>query len=384
MKAFNQSLLIAGVAMTASAAMGCGPAEVQLDPRMVVNVNVRPASKQMLFCPGDPFQVELVAKLKDGTTCSSTDRTMGCLKKTDAIIKPADVRITGSSGGLTGEREKWVWMPDRNPLSTADTGMTLQGWLETTIDNVALKTDVADTQLKPVYACEVNNQYVTPGSGGMPGPKLKVSVTPVSTPYYPSAALVRIEWEGTVKYVFSQSADQPVRIVAKGQAGTKGTDGTPGQKGADGQDAGGECGDGSNGGSGTDGGSAGNGSNGGPGGAIQVLLDKAGGEKLAGRVLLASVGGDPGPAGSGGGGGAGGKGGKAGKSGPGTGCGIGGRGGREGKDGKDGAWGKNGADGSPGRAGQPGPDPVFGTGTRDALFGAELSTIARIEAAKAK
>jgi hypothetical protein len=407
MKAFNQGLLLAGLAASAFGTAACGPAEVQLDPRTVVNVAVHPASKQRLYCPGDPFQVKLVAKLKDGTSCSSTDRTMGCLKKTDAIIKPADVRVTGSSGNLTGERAKWIWMPDGDPLKTADTGMTLQGWLETEIDKVPFKTDVAEAQLKPVYACQVKSVYVTPGNettkatllgifnvettagphnglDGSPGPDLKVSVTSLSTPYYPDAALVRIQSGSSVRYVISQSADQPVTIVSKGQAGARGRDGEPGQAGAAGQDATQECDNGGNGGDGTDGGPGGPGGNGGPGGLIHVLLDKAGADKLRGRVNVASIGGDLGPAGRGGNGGAGGLGGKPGKSGPGTGCGVGGRGGPEGKKGTDGRSGKAGADGSAGHPGAAGPEPDFATGTRDSLFGAELATITRIEAAKAK
>ncbi|MBI4701534.1 MAG: hypothetical protein HY744_10300 [Deltaproteobacteria bacterium] len=378
----------------------CGPSHVTLDPRSVVNVNVRPTSGQLLYCPGDPFQVELTAKLKDGTSCSSVNRQLGCMGKSDAVIDPETVRITGSSGAQTDEKEKWVWLPGANPLDTASTGMTLKGWIEATIDGQALKSMEGESELKPVYQCMRENILKTPGNeandeakalgglltlrtksadangaNGRPGPDLKVFVTALSTPFYPDAALIRIDSsQGVRRYVISQSADQSVRIVSKGQSGARGVPGRDGTDGSKGYDASGQCEKGGKGGGGTDGTSGNSGGDGGIGGAIQVMLDEAAADKLKGRLIVASVGGDAGPGGFAGRGGSGGAGGKGGPDG--QGC--------KGERGDSGTAGKSGDDGQAGQQGPGGPEPTWGTGSRETLFGSELGTIKRIEEAKGK
>ncbi|WP_437989494.1 hypothetical protein [Sorangium sp. So ce145] len=352
----------------------CGPAEVQLDPLSVVDLQVRPASGQRKFCPGDPFQVEVVAKLKAGTTCSSTDRTHGCLGQEDAVIKPEDVRIVGSAGSPGGEQ--FVWIPPPNPLETADTGLTLKGWLEKTVAGQTTKSMVGESELRPVYQCQPGRWY--PGGGpGAHGPDVEIAITTLSTPYYPDAALIRVDAMGERTYFISPSMDQTVQIVSSGQMGAQGAPGLPGENGENGKDAAvdaADCTPGGDGTNGTDGGPGGPGGPGGNGGRIRIVLDEAAVYKLRGRVLTQSLGGAPGPAGPGGQGGL---------------AGVGGRGGRvapacmETK-GKDGKPGRNGQAGFPGWPGQPGPPPEVTTLPRASLFAAEMGVITRIEAAKAK
>ena len=142
------------VGLFGSAMTACGPSHVKLDPRNVSAIAVRPASKELLYCPGRSFQVEVVATLRDGTSCSSTNAAHGCLTKKDAVIDPEEVRIEGTSGGQTDKKEKWIWAPAPNPLETA------------------------------------------------------------ATPFYPDAVLIRVESGGVPvpTYLISQSADQPVKI----------------------------------------------------------------------------------------------------------------------------------------------------------------------------
>ncbi|MFO0759937.1 MAG: hypothetical protein U0359_25860 [Byssovorax sp.] len=364
--------------LAAAGMTGCGPKHMQLDPRNVVNVMVRPASKQMLYCPGDPFQVEVLAKLKDGSSCSSTDPKVVCLGKENAIIEPKDVHVTGSSGQQIDKREKWVWMPDPNPLETADTGMALKAWIETDIEKQHLKTMEADANLKPTYQCMNETMFhagsASTGQNGRDGVALKVAVTTFSTPFYPDAALIRVEGDGIRRYLISESADQVIRIISKGENGGPGMPGTPGRRGQDGQASSATCGTGGNGSDGGDGGAAGPGGNGGRGGPIKVTFDSAALDKLRQRVIFASPGGDAGPGGIGGPGGQGGSGGAGGPSGPNC----------SGTRGNNGRAGRNGADGAPGAHGQDGPDPVVTKAARSALFGTEMSMIQKIESTRGK
>jgi hypothetical protein len=356
---------------------------VQLDPRSVVNVTVGPTSGQPLFCPGDAFQVELVARLKDGTSCSSTDPSRGCMGQSSAVIDPADIRIEGNGGALQGPREKFVWMPESDPLKTADTGLTLRGWLEKVVDGRLQKSMVGERELKPVYQCHMEGVFQGPpppaagGQDGQPGPELRIAVTTLSTPYYPAAALIRVETGTTRVYYISPSADQPVRLVSKGSNGTPGANGANGAGGTNGEDAPANAAACTKGGDATDGGPGGpgaNGGSGGPGGLIRISFDANAADKLRGRILAASVGGDPGHGGMGGVGGIGGWGGSGGPTGPD--CAE-----TQGKSGKNGDQGTAGA---PGRPGPNGPDPVIEAAPRESLFGTELAAISRIEAAKAK
>jgi hypothetical protein len=361
--------------------LACGPSLVELDPRNVVNVNVAPASKQPLFCPGDAFQVEVIAKLKDGTSCSSTDSSRGCMGKKNAIINPTDVRITASSGKQVGSADKFVWLPDPNPLSTAGTGIKLRGWLEKVIDGASVKSIEGETSIRPVYECKKENVFTYPqhghdGKPGRAGPNLVVAITSLSTPFYPDAALIRVEYDAIRVYLISPSADQPVRILAQGQQGAHGVPGEPGRKGADGKDAmqKTQCNRGTDGEPGSNGGPGGPGGDGGAGGSIKVLLDDRVADRLRGRVLLGAPGGYAGPGGDGG---------------------LRGQGGRAGQGGPEaeqcpqtaGEPGKSGERGANGAPGQPGPDgraPEFENALREKIFAPELSIVAQIEATKAK
>jgi hypothetical protein len=381
MKRYDSLLRVTALCAISTGLVACGPSLVELDPRSVVNVHVAPASKQPLFCPGDAFQVEVVAKLKDGTSCSSTDRARGCMGKKDAIIDPADVRVSGSSGRNIGKKDHFVWLPEADPLKTAGTGMKLKGWLEKVIDGATVKSVEGEMELRPVYECRKEAtfnppQYAKDGSPGGAGPNLVIAVTSLSTPYYPDAALIRVEYDANRVYMISPSADQPVRIFAKGQSGAEGAPGVDGRKGEDGKDAmqKTQCARGTDGLPGGNGGDGKAGGDGGPGGTIRVMLDERIADKLKGRLLLSTPGGEPG------------LGGRGGKAGP------GGRGGAGGPKAEscpqtDGERGKDGEEGKPGTRGKHGPDagpPTFENAPREKLFATELSLIANIEATKAK
>ncbi len=368
----------------APALAACGPSQAQIDPRNVVNVTVRPASGQLFYCPGDPFQVEVAVKLKNGTTCSNVDGKRGCMGKDDQVIAPELVRIGASSGARRGDPDDFVWAPDPDPLATADTGMTLRGWLQGVFDGKTVKSMEGEASLRPVYECKKEGVFTLPppdreGDDGRPGPDVMVAITSLSTPFYPDAALVRVEWLGNRAYFISPSSDKPVKIVSKGQDGAQGEHGKDGEEGRDGEDAEKECATGRDGEDGAPGQPGGDGGNGGRGGAIKVLLDEANADKLKGRLLLLSVGGDPGKGGLGGFGGAGGKGGAGGFIKPGASlesC--------KPARGKDGEKGDNGEDGALGKRGAEGPPPVFEMFPRPSIFANELGTIQRIEAAKGK
>src|SRR5262249_16441904 len=220
-----------------------------------------------------------------------------------------------------GKPDEFVWLPDANPLSTAATGMKLRGWLEKVMGGASVKSMEGETELRPVYECRKENTYtylqsqrVIDGSPGPTGPSLVVAVTALSTPYYPDAALIRVEYDAERFYLISPSADQPIRIFSKGQTGGAGVPGEDGHKGVDGRDAVAkmQCEKGTDGTPGSNGGPGKQGGDGGPGGAIKVILDERLADKLKGRLLLASPGGDAG------------SGGRGGKAGPGGHGGIGG------------------------------------------------------------
>jgi len=361
---------------TALLLSACGPSKLALNPQQVVNVSVQPASGQALFCPGDAFQIELVAKLSDGTLCSNLDGDKGCMSEKNSIIDPALVRIDAGPGAFT-DMSKFVFTPPVNPLETAEAGIMLRGWVE----QGGIKSMVGERRVSPVYDCQRDYVATLPqpgknGENGQPGPELTVSVTSLSTPWFPNAALVRIE-NGTEKiYFISPSADRRIRVVSKGQDGAQGAAGAPGAVGTPGQSTGAACSTGTDGGPGLAGGPGGNGGNGGPGGRIRLVVDDAKAEMLKSRVLLESVGGAAGAAGASGPGGAGGKGGAAGAD-------EGKCGGVAPAAGKDGALGQPGPSGKAGQAGPNGPATEQSAGARSTLFAAELPTISKVEAAKA-
>lgn len=351
----------------------CGPAQIEVDPSKVVDVHVAPASGQLLYCPGDAFLVEVVAKLDDGTSCSTHDPARGCLGKSNALLDPGKVHLEGSSGAPGAE--PMVWLPDGDPLKTAGTGLSLKAW----ITGASGKSLEGDASLKPVYDCKLDVAYgggIASGNPGAAGPNLTIAITPISTPFYADAALVRVELPGQRLYLLSPSSDRPVKIVTKGQDGMPGSAGTPGVDGKPGADTTtpeAVCVKGGEGAPGTDGGVGGPGGDGGPGGMITVLLDEKAADKLRGRVILASLGGGAGPGGQGGWGGKGG---------------LGGKGGVTTVDcmdttGPQGKAGANGASGPVGKPGAAGPAATFENKAREALFGTELPTIQAIEATKA-
>lgn len=385
------SLLALGVAC-----VGCGPAQIEVDPSKVVDVHVAPASGQMLFCPGDAFLVEVVAKLDDGTSCSSHDPARGCMGKSSALLDSSIVHLEGSNGGPGGE--PLVWVSDGDPFKTAGDGLTLKSWI--TGPN-GRKSIEGEASLKPVYDCKMEVAYgggVAGSNPGNAGPALTVSITPLSTPFYPDAALVRVELQGQRVYLISPSSDRPVKISTRGQDGMPGAAGAAGVDGKPGADAPGVppatpppvdpatgqpgppppntaavCAKGGEGTPGTDGGAGGPGGDGGAGGMITVLLDDKAADKLKGRVILANLPGNAGPGGAGGWGGKGGAGGRGGPTSPDcldT----------SGPAGKNGA---NGANGTPGKPGAAGPAPNYESKAREALFGTELAAIQAIEATKA-
>lgn len=364
-----------GIGLTALFALsGCGPSHLQIEPADVVAVSVRPASQQLLFCPGDPFQVELVAKMKDGTKCSNLNGEMGCLGKEDVVIDPDLVRMEASSGKAG---KGFTWNPDPDPLLTANSGLLLRGWVEKDTDGKHSKSMVDEAMLKPVYQCMRENLFTIPqmasdGQHGAAGPNLRIAVTALSTPHYPNAALIRVDDGASKVYLISSAADQPVRIISRGQNGAHGAYGQRGADGAEGppDKTNTPCTKGGQGQDGADGAAGGPGGDGGQGGQITIILDAANADKLRSRVEAVSIGGDGGPGGPGGSGGRGGRGGKGGPTA--SNC--------SDTDGPDGRPGRDGHEGQQGRRGQDGPAPTFQTGPRDALFAAELTLIKKIEA----
>jgi hypothetical protein len=372
----------AAALLLASVAFGCTKT-VTLDPRSVVEVTVRPLAARgalgdrPLFCPGDAFQVELVATMSDGTRCSNLDRTSGCLGHSKALIDAPDVHIT-ATGADQVVGPLFTWRPDPDPLATAATGVQLTGWLEVLIEGDVRKSKPAHTKLKPVYGC-MSTTIVTPpldagaGQDGAVGPDLEVFATPLATPFYPEAVLVRIEAPtmGGVKYVVSPTPAEPVVIASKGGAGGAGVAGVRGVDGVAGTSTSTKCGNGGPGGAGSAGGVGGPGGNGGRGGAVRVHFDVAAAAALSSRVKVSSLGGDAGAAGEGGEGGSGGAGGSAGPSG--DGC--------AGTRGAQGPSGAAGPSGRPGTMGPAGPAPRISMQSRASMFASEVARIRDIEGA---
>jgi hypothetical protein len=378
----NGALLLGTLAL-ASLLPACGPTRVQLRPRDVANVVVRPRSGQLAFCPGEAFQVEVLAQLTNDTWCSSADRTRGCLGETDAVIDAANLRVQGSPGGLEGDPRKLVWNTSDDPLATASTGVTLQGWIQLSTPAGVERSPAGEARLTPVYACQLNALFGggssrAQGGPGAAGPDLDIAVTTLSTPFYPNAALIRVISGTQSAYYISPSPEQPVRITSRAEAGGQGAPGENGRDGAAGRDASEACARGGDGEDGTRGrfrgGSGGDGGDGGEGGVIRITLDAAFADKLRGRVLATSQGGDGGESGPGGLGGRGGAAGRGGPSAPN--CTSGGSAGNAGRDGV------NGPSGRPGRPGPNGPPPLFAVASRAAMFGTEMEGLRRIESAR--
>jgi hypothetical protein len=358
--------------------LGCGPSSIELDPKSVVDLKVRPASGQALFCPGDPFLVEVVAKMNDGSTCSSSDATRSCLGKTNRVIDPEQIQL-GLTSGAFDPTNPLVVVPEADPLLTAMEGMELRASLVGIGASAGSRSMPAAAALKPVYDCRLRGLFgggVATGPVGARGPDLTVAATSLSTPFYPDAMLVRVQGPMGTSYWVSPSSDRVLEIVAAGQAGAPGLPGEPGAAGASGEDrsAQGECvrgGDGGPGGNGTDGGPGGNG---GDGGSFKLLLDDRVADKLLARLKLSNPGGEAGRAGPGGPAGPGGAGGWGGPTHPER-C--------PDTTGAAGPPGTPGRDGEPGRSGVAGPPPVIERLAREQLFSKELGTLQQIESAKA-
>lgn len=355
----------------------CGPTRVAISPRDVVEVVVRPAAGQLVFCPGDPFQVEVVAHLENGQYCSSTDRTRGCLKEQDAVIDPTQVHVEGSPGGIAGNPRKFLWNTSPDPLVTAAAGVALKAWIEQTTPAGVERSVTAQTRLTPVYSCQLKGLFGGGNGGGQgqnggPGPDLDIAVTTLATPFYPNAALIRVISGTQRAYYLSPSPDEPIRITSAAESGGEGVTGLNGGDGAAGQDGSAACARGGEGEHGKHGGHGGDGGHGGRGGQIRITLDAAAAGLLRGRILAASEGGEAGDAGRGGTGGRGGRGGNGGPSSPD--CTSGGVAGDSGRNGHDGQAGQ------PGSPGPSGPLPGFTTASRGALFGTEMALIKQIEA----
>lgn len=369
-------LAILAIAALQPVLAGCGPAQAQIDPRNVADLKLRPASGQALFCPGAQFNVEFVAKLKDGTTCSNLNADAGCMKEKNTVIDPQVLRLSGSNGQVQGQG----WVTDADPLKTADAGVRLRGWLEQVLEGKTYKSVETQLDLKPVYECKDHASF-TPGNGrddgsnGAAGSMITVAITTLSTPFYPDAALVRVE-SGTMReYYISPSSDKPIRITATGQPGARGRQGARGGDGKPGDAAPGECKNGGDGTNGLAGFVGGRGGDGGAGATIKVILDDSNPDKLRGRLLIANPGGAPGEGGLGGPGGRGGVGGAAGAkpaNAPAD-C--------MPKAGNSGQNGANGANGMRGNQGATGPAPAFENGKRMAVWANELQAIQRIEGA---
>ena len=216
------------------ATSACGVTLMRVHPANVAKVWVKPSSGRSTFCPGEDFQVEVVAQLQDGSTCSSTNRKMGCLGKKDAIMDPEEVRVEASAGRLVGERREWSLQPDSNVLATAAEGLLLRGWLERTIEDRRFRSPVGEMRLRPSYDCQQDKTFTYPSDldpthSGVRGPNLVVAATPLRTPFHPDAMLIRVEKDGEHFHVISPSEGDPVRIFSKGQAGARGDPGVDGQ-----------------------------------------------------------------------------------------------------------------------------------------------------------
>lgn len=375
----NSTLRTACLASTALLglwATACGPTVVNFDPSNAKAITVRPSTGKSEFCPGVAFKVELIAQLANGTSCSSVDRTRGCQGEADAVLNNKMVRIEGSPGRFVGDAEAFLWEPPEDLFATADTGIHLKGWLQAAVGGKLQESVSGEALLVPVYGCRSVGEYgggsASVGAHGGPGPNLDVSIAPLETPFYPNAAIVRVDGRGGSDYFISSGPADRITIVSRGAAGGPGFNGEPGKAGEAGRSGSAQCANGENGRDGTDGAAGGPGGDGGPGGQIRLHVDKASASDLRDRIVLESPGGSAGSGGLGGPGGDGGSGGSPGPSGPGC----------TGQKGQDGRDGRKGSDGQAGRSGPNGPAPTVTTSTRAALFGAEMSAIERIEAAK--
>lgn len=368
-----------GISAAAVGLLGCSASQVHLDPKTVTAVTLKLATTEPTFCPGEPIKIEVRAQLQDGSMCSSSDTSSTCMGKQGTLIDPNDLRLQGSAGELKRAKEGIFWVPPDDPLVTADKGLSLRGWIESSAAGTAARSPLGQVELRPDYRC-LGGVFATPppaapGQSGGPGPSIKVAATIIATPFYPEALLVRVDHPNGRTYLLSTDRSKPLLVISKGQPGAAGAAGLSGSNGPDGPDgSSATCEAGKPGTNGTDGRPGGAGGNGGPGGPVQLFLDDAVADKMQGWLRVGSVGGDAGPGGRGGGGGAGGRGGMHSDN---PGC--------VAANGTHGHAGTNAPGGPPGQPGLPGPAPVVANGNRQALFGEDLARLEALEAAaKAK
>ncbi len=375
MKSLAKSVV--GTTLVLLTMAACGPSSAELDPKSVVDLKVRPASGQLLFCPGDPFLVEVVAKMNDGSTCSSNDATRTCLGQTNTLIDRDQIDLGLTSGSFDPSKELVV-IPEADPFKTAQDGMELRASILGVGPSAGTRSVVGTASLKPVYDCRLQASFgggVATGPVAAAGPELTLAATSLSTPFYPDAMLVRLEGPGGSSYWISPSSDRVLEFIAAGQSGQAGAPGAAGAAGPAGTDnsAVGACIPGGDGGPGTDGAAGSNGGDGGVGGTFRVRLDESVADKLLARLKLLNPGGAAGSAGAGGAAGPGGPGGAGGPANelcPNT-------------AGKPGKPGNKGADGLAGKPGAAGPAPLIERLPRASLFASELKLIESIESAKA-
>jgi hypothetical protein len=368
------------IAAALAGLLGCGPSQVHLDPRTVSAVTLKLATAEPTFCPGEPAKLEIRAQLHDGSTCSSSDTGTNCMGKQGTLIDPNDLRLQGSAGEIRRSKDALFWVPPSDPLTTAEKGLTLRGWVESDAGGAVVRSPLGQVEMRPEYRCLRESAFAPPppatlSQSGGTGPSIKVAATLIATPFYPEALFVRVDHPRGRTYLISTDRSQPLVVVSKGQPGSAGSPGQNGSNGPDGADGSARaCEAGKPGMNGTDGKLGGPGGNGGPGGPVQLFLDEAVADKMQGWLRVGSVGGDAGPGGRGGGGGAGGRGGNPSDA---PGCSA--------AHGTSGHPGSNAPGGPPGQPGPPGPAPTVANGSRQALFGEDLARIEALEvAAKTK
>ncbi len=326
----------------------CRPTRLEIDPAEVKTLQVRRADSLTRFCPGEVFQVEMLAMLKDGTECSSVRSDTGCRKQKHSVLSPSSVALFAQPGEWVAI-EKYLFRPHPDPWKTMRNGITLRGWVQGTAKSRQERSQEVRQRLFPEYTCHsatprvYEPAHAPTGRPGGRGPTLTVMATPFSTPYYHDAVLIKVLVDGVAHYYISQDPDHPVTIISRGQRGGSGYDGRDGISGLDGSNASSDCQAGGDGGDGGHGENGGPGYPGGPGGEIHLLIDQNAVRKLENRVFVRSDGGLGGPGGLGGRGGRGGSGGY-GKGG--TNC--------TATNGRQGSQGHSGHDGAPGPEGPPG------------------------------
>jgi len=242
-------ITFAALVTLSSFALGaCGTNQIHVDPKSVTDLRLElpKAAGEPSFCPGEPIKLEVVATLNDGTKCSNVDPATGCMGKGNALLDPVQIRVDGNAGAFLRKEDVLVWIPARDALATAEKGLSLRAWLEEVQNGQAIQSKAAEAQLRPEYHCMEENIFsidkpLPLGQEGRHGPDLKVSATTFSTPYYPEAALIRVEYAGSHTHIIAPLGKKPIKIISKGQSGATGVPGRNGVNGTDGINGGGRA-----------------------------------------------------------------------------------------------------------------------------------------------